>query len=240
MKIRCVALDDEPLALKLLSEFITQVDFLHLEAAFSSTSEALKYVSENEIDCMFLDIEMPDLNGIELSKILNNFAKSPEIVFVSAYGKYAVEGFKLDVVDFLLKPYSFEELNNAAEKVLKSIESRNMVFSTNPVDDSFFIKIDAQQVKLKPSEILYIESMRDYVKIYTENRDVPYIPLMTLKKVKVILNQNYFLQINRSQIINISKITSFGKNSLSIDAKKFIVTDKFQNDFDLIKTKFIM
>ena len=123
---------------------------------------------------------------------------------------------------------------------MKSIELRNIVFSSNPVDDSFFIKIDAQQVKLKPSEILYIESMRDYVKIYTENRDVPYIPLMTLKKVKVILTQNYFLQINRSQIINISKITSFGKNSLSIDAKKFIVTDKFQNDFDLIKTKFIM
>lgn len=235
MKIRCIALDDEPLALKLLSDFISKVDFLQLEAAFSSTSEVLKYLAENEVDCVFLDIEMPDLNGIELSKILNNFAKSPEIVFVSAYGKYAIEGFKLDVVDFLLKPYSFEELKNAAQKVVKSIEAKNVLKTSLSSDDSFFIKIDAQQVKLISSEILYVESMRDYVKIYTENREVPYIPLMTLKKVKSILTQNYFLQINRSQIINVSKITSYGKNSLSIAEKKFIVTDKFQNDFEFVK-----
>lgn len=238
MKIRCVALDDEPLALKLLSEFISKIKFLQLKASFSSTSEALKYISENEIDCIFLDIEMPDLNGIELSKILNNFAQKPEIVFVSAYGKYAIDGFKLDVVDFLLKPYSFEELQTAAQKVLNIIESKS---STNlPTDeDYFFIKIDAQQVKLISSKILYVESMRDYVKIYTENRAVPYIPLMTLKKIKTFLNANYFLQINRSQIINISKISSYGKNSLSIAAKKFIVSEKFQDGFEESKMNFI-
>ena len=203
MKIRCVALDDEPLALKLLSEFISKVDFLQLEASFSSTPAALKYISENAIDCVFLDIEMPDLNGIELSKILNNFAKKPEIVFVSAYGNYAIEGFKLDVVDFL------------------------------------FIKIDAQQVKLNSAEILYIESMRDYVKIYTKNREVPYIPLITLKKIKTLLNAPYFLQINRSQIINTSKISSYGKNSLTIAEKKFSVSEKFQDGFEESKLNFV-
>lgn len=238
MKIRCVALDDEPLALKLLSEFISKIDFLQLEASFSSTPEALKYISENKIDCVFLDIEMPALNGIELSKILNNFAKKPEIVFVSAYGKYAIEGFKLDVVDFLLKPYSFEELKNSAQKVLSSIELKSSK-STDFSDDYFFIKIDAQQVKLSSSEILYIESMRDYVKIYTENRTVPFIPLMTLKKIKTLLNANYFLQINRSQIINISKISSYGKSSLVIAGKKFVVSEKFQSGFEESKRNFI-
>ena len=238
MKIRCVALDDEPLALKLLSEFISKVDFLQLEASFSSTPAALKYISENAIDCVFLDIEMPDLNGIELSKILNNFAKKPEIVFVSAYGNYAIEGFKLDVVDFLLKPYSFEELKNSAQKVLTSIELKTNK-SNDYSNDFFFIKIDAQQVKLNSSEILYIESMRDYVKIYTENREVPYIPLMTLKKIKTLLNANNFLQINRSQIINISKISSYGKNSLTIAEKKFSVSEKFQDGFEESKLNFV-
>ena len=237
MKIRCVALDDEPLALNLLSDFISKVEFLQLEASFSSTPEALKFISENEVDCIFLDIEMPDLNGIELSKILNNFAKKPEIVFVSAYGKYAVDGFKLDVVDFLLKPYSFEELKTAAQKVLNIIELKN---ATNipENDDYFFIKIDAQQVKLISAEILYIESMRDYVKIYTENREVPYIPLMTLKKVKSLLPEKYFIQINRSQIINISKISAYGKNSLSLAGKKFVVSEKFQEEFENCKGDF--
>ncbi len=238
MKIRCVALDDEPLALKLLSEFISGIEFLQLEASFSSTPEALKYISENELDCVFLDIEMPDLNGIELSKILNNFTKKPEIVFVSAYGKYAVDGFKLDVVDFLLKPYSFEELKNTAQKVLNSIELKNTKNSP-PTDDYFFIKIDAQQVKLRTADILYIESMRDYVKIYTENRAVPYIPLMTLKKIKTLLNAHNFLQINRSQIINITKISSYAKNSLTIAGKKFVVSEKFQDGFENSKINFI-
>lgn len=238
MKIRCVALDDEPLALKLLSEFISKVDFLHLESSFSSTPEALKYISENEIDCVFLDIEMPALNGIELSKILNNFAKKPEIVFVSAFGNYAVEGFKLDVVDFLLKPYSFEELKNSAQKVLTSIELKTNK-NTDNFNDFFFIKIDAQQVKFSSSEILYIESMRDYVKIYTENRSVPYIPLLTLKKIKTFLSNKHFLQINRSQIINISKITSYGKNSVVVAAKKFVVSEKFQGGFEESKRNFI-
>ncbi len=238
MKIRCVALDDEPLALKLLSEFISGVEFLQLEASFSSTPEALKYISENELDCVFLDIEMPGLSGIELSKILNNFTKRPEIVFVSAYGKYAVDGFKLDVVDFLLKPYSFEELKNTAQKVLNSIELKNTKNSL-PTDDYFFIKIDAQQVKLSSAEILYIESMRDYVKIYTENRAVPYIPLMTLKKIKTLLNAHNFLQINRSQIVNITKISSYAKNSLTIAGKKFVVSEKFQDGFENSKINFI-
>ena len=239
MKIRCVALDDEPLALKLLSSFITKIDFLQLEGAFSSAPEALKYLSENEIDCVFLDIEMPNLNGIELSKILNNFSRKPAIVFVSAYGKYAIEGFKLDVVDFLLKPYNLEELNSAAQKVLKSLEANSTSVSNVSGNDYFFIKIDAKQVKLIFSEILYLESMRDYVKIYTENRDVPFIPLMTLKKAKSILTQNNFLQINRSQIINISKISSYGKTSLSIEGKRFQVSEKFQNDFEFVKSNLL-
>lgn len=151
--------------------------------------------------------------------------------FVSAYGKYAVDGFKLDVVDFLLKPYSFEELQTSAQKVLKIIESNN-INNLPETESYFFIVIDAQQVKLISAEILYIESMRDYVKIYTENCEVSNIPLMTLKKLKSLLPEKNYIQINRSQIINISKISSYGKNSLVIAGKKFVVAENVQEEFE--------
>lgn len=237
MKISCIALDDEPLALELLSKFIQQVDFLDLKYAFSSAPKALQYLSENEIECIFLDIEMPEINGIELAKTINQSTIKPEVVFVSAYGKYAIDGFKLEATDFLLKPYSAQEVLNAAQKVKRNIELRKLASKSQSENGSFFIKVDAQQIKLEYSDIIFAESMRDYVKIYTENRDVPYIPLITLKRVNELLPSEKFLQINRSQIINISKISSYGKSNLTIGDRKFAVTDKFREDFEGIKNK---
>lgn len=234
MKVKCLVLDDEPLAVRLLSGFIQKIDFLELAASFSSAAETLKYLSEHEIDCIFLDIEMPDLNGIELTKILNNFTKKPEVVFVTAYGKYALEGLKLDAIDVLLKPFSLNELEEVAAKVKVRVEEKNRISS----DSVIFVKMDAQQVKIALDEVLYVESMRDYVKIYTENRAVPFIPLMTLKKMKELLPSDHFLQINRSHIVNLSKITSFGKNHLYVSQKKFNITEKFREGFHL--SKFIL
>lgn len=230
MKISCIALDDEPLALKLLAEFIGGIDKLDLKATFGSAAEALKYLAAHETDCIFLDVEMPDLNGIELTQVLSNFARRPEIVFVSAYSRYALQGLELEAADFLLKPYSQQELHAAAEKVATLIAARKKQ-EKEILEPDFFIKIDAQQVRIVPSEIIYVESMRDYVKIYTTGRDVPYIPLMTLKKIKTMLPDASFVQINRSQIVQLSHISSYTRTGVEVGSRRFSVTETFQETF---------
>lgn len=226
MKITCIAVDDEPLALQLLTDFIVRTNFLELKASFGSTAEALIYLSENEIDCVFLDIEMPDLNGIELTQVLSKFARRPKIIFVTAYSRYAVKGLEMEAAAFLLKPYGLSELQAAAQTTADLIMKRKEQSSRD-----LFIKIDAQQVRLKTSEVILIESMRDYVKIYTEGRDVPYIPLMTLKKIKSILPPQDFVQINRSQLIALRRVTAYTKTTVELGGRRFVVTETFQQEF---------
>lgn len=234
MKINCIAIDDEPLALEILRKKIEKVSYLELKATFHSASQALKYLSDYEVDCIFLDIEMPDFNGVELAKIINQFSEKPKIVFVTAFHKYIVNDLKEEVIDYLLKPFSFEDFKTVADKIAKAqLLKETLVSDEN--NASFFLKVDARQVKLFLEDILFLESMGDYVKIFTESRKNPLIPLITLKKMRTYLPDKSFLQINRSQIINLQKIDSFGKNDLSIGEHRFMVSDTFKRDFELVK-----
>lgn len=234
MKINCIAIDDEPLALEILRKKIEKVSYLELKATFHSASQALKYLSDYEVDCIFLDIEMPDFNGVELAKIINQFSEKPKIVFVTAFHKYIVNDLKEEVIDYLLKPFSFEDFKTVADKIAKAqLLKETLVSDEN--NASFFLKVDARQVKLFLEDILFLESMGDYVKIFTESRKSPLIPLITLKKMRTYLPDKSFLQINRSQIINLQKIDSFGKNDLSIGEHRFMVSDTFKRDFELVK-----
>ena len=223
MKLTCIAIDDEPLALKLLENFIRHSDDLELVASFNSSQSAQLFLLENQVDCIFLDIEMPELNGIDFVKSLSENNVKTSIVFVSAYSNYAIEGFKVSATDFLLKPYSFEDFERTVSKIKHQKNLENLLKQ----NDDIFIKIDAKQVKIKLSSILYIESMKDYLKIYSEEKELPYIPLMTLKKMK-----ENFIQINRSHIINFNKVTSFGKNNLIIGKKEFNLSEKYKSDFE--------
>ena len=227
MKLTCIAIDDEPLALKLLENFIRHSDDLELLASFNSSQSAQLFLLENQVDCIFLDIEMPELNGIDFVKSLSGNNVKTSIVFVSAYSNYAIEGFKVSATDFLLKPYSFEDFERTVSKIKHQKNLENLLKQ----NDDIFIKIDAKQIKIKLSSILYIESMKDYLKIYSEEKELPYIPLMTLKKMKENLPEN-FIQINRSHIINFNKVTSFGKNNLIIGKKEFNLSEKYKSDFE--------
>ena len=227
MKLTCIAIDDEPLALKLLENFIRHSDDLELLACFNSSQSAQLFLLENQVDCIFLDIEMPELNGIDFVKSLSENNVKTSIVFVSAYSNYAIEGFKVSATDFLLKPYSFEDFERTVSKIKHQKNLENLLKQ----NDDIFIKIDAKQVKIKLSSILYIESMKDYLKIYSEEKELPYIPLMTLKKMKENLPEN-FIQINRSHIVNFNKVTSFGKNHLIIGKKEFNLSEKYKSDFE--------
>ena len=227
MKLTCIAIDDEPLALKLLEKFIHNSNDIVLVESFQSAQLAQHYLIENNVDCVFLDIEMPELNGIDFAKSLLKKNSQSSIVFVSAYSQYAIEGFKVSAVDFLLKPYSLEDFEQTIIKVKQQKNIQNLLHQ----NDSIFIKIDARQVKIQFSSILYIESMKDYLKIYSEDKETPYIPLMTLKKMKTMLTQN-FVQINRSQILNFDKVTSYSKNHVHIYKKEFSLSEKYKKEFE--------
>ncbi|HLR50508.1 MAG TPA: LytTR family DNA-binding domain-containing protein [Candidatus Sphingobacterium stercoripullorum] len=236
MIIDCIAIDDEPLALEVLKKAIQHVDYLELLDTFSSAPDALKFLSEHHVDCIFLDIEMPDLNGLELSSIIQQFAVRPDIVFVTAYSRYAVREHLLQAIDFLLKPYSMEDFQAVALKVKESYELK---VQSEKDQAPFFLRIEARQVKLFPQEILYLESMGDYVKVFLEGSSSPLIPLITLKKIKSYLPKYHFLQINRSQIVNLNKIGSFAASNLSIGPKKFNVSSSYREDFERAKKLFL-
>ncbi len=232
MKLKCIAIDDEPLALEIIRKAIDKVAFLDLLQTFQSVSEALKFLSETSVDCIFLDIEMPDLNGLEFSKIINQFSTKPEIVFVTAYPQYIMKDYQIDSLGFLLKPFSFDEFDAVATKMKNAFPLlRNTIDNNEP----FYLKVEGKHVKIYPQDIVYLESMGDYVKIYFENNPKPMIPLITLKKMKSNLPTSLFLQVNRSQIVNIRKIDSYSTNNLFIDNKNFLVSTLYRKDFDMVK-----
>ena len=207
--IRCIAIDDEPLALKQLESYISKVGFLELEAACNSAVDASKVLASQPADVLFCDINMPDLDGMSFVKSL---ASQPMVVFTTAYSEYAVEGFKVDAVDYLLKPFGFNEFEKAALKVkrLYDLENKEEVTLLD-YDDSVYIKTDYKTVRVEVSCIIYIEGMSEYVKIITEDQKDPVIALLSMKKLEGKLPGNRFMRVHKSFIINLSKISQVSK-----------------------------
>lgn len=207
--IRCIAIDDEPLALKQLESYISKVGFLELEAACNSAVDASKVLTSQPADVLFCDINMPDLDGMSFVKSL---ASQPMVVFTTAYSEYAVEGFKVDAVDYLLKPFGFNDFEKAALKVkrLYDLENKEEVTLLD-YDDSVYIKTDYKTVRVEVSSIIYIEGMSEYVKIITEDQKDPVIALLSMKKLEGKLPGNRFMRVHKSFIINLSKISQVSK-----------------------------
>lgn len=207
--IRCIAIDDEPLALKQLESYISKVGFLELEAACNSAVDASKVLASQPADVLFCDINMPDLDGMSFVKSL---ASQPMVVFTTAYSEYAVEGFKVDAVDYLLKPFGFNDFEKAALKVkrLYDLENKEEVTLLD-YDDSVYIKTDYKTVRVEVSSIIYIEGMSEYVRIITEDQKDPVIALLSMKKLEGKLPGNRFMRVHKSFIINLSKISQVSK-----------------------------
>ena len=207
--IRCIAIDDEPLALKQLESYINKVGFLELEAACNSAVDASKVLASQPADVLFCDINMPDLDGMSFVKSL---ASQPMVVFTTAYSEYVVEGFKVDAVDYLLKPFGFNDFEKAALKVkrLYDLENKEEVTLLD-YDDSVYIKTDYKTVRVEVSSIIYIEGMSEYVKIITEDQKDPVIALLSMKKLEGKLPGNRFMRVHKSFIINLSKISQVSK-----------------------------
>jgi DNA-binding LytR/AlgR family response regulator len=215
-KIRCVVIDDEPLAREILKQHIAGVEALELAGACSNAVEAISFLKEQAVDLLFLDIQMPQLLGTNFIRTLKH---PPKVIFTTAYRKYAVEGFELDAVDYILKPITFERFLKAVNKVLQM--NFNTEFASPPIKENaetknsfFYFRADRNMVKIFFSDILYIESLKDYIKIVTTNKTI--VTKYVLSTLEEMLPRREFLRIHRSYIVAINKIDSYNADNIKI------------------------
>ena len=230
--IRCLAIDDEPLALQQLTAYIKKIPFLELVDSCQSAHDALTVMNQEVIDAIFVDINMPDLNGMDFVKSL---PVPPLVVFTTAYSEYAVEGFKVDAVDYLLKPFGLQEFQRAAMKVKTRYEERMPSFQATPAreDGTLFLKTDYKVVRINIYDIRYVEGMSEYVKIYLEGQK-PIIVLLSMKKLEERLPQTSFMRIHRSYIVNLDKVREVNKNRVIMDADTYLpISDSYREAFNV-------
>lgn len=236
--ITCIAIDDEPLALKQITGYIAKTPFLELKGQFESALQSLAFLHENEIDLMFVDINMPDLNGLEFVKSLE---KPPSVIFTTAYSEYAIEGFQLDAVDYLLKPIGYSDFIKSANKAKSWFDLHSKSLSNVKKNDDFlFIKTEYKIVRINFNDIKYIEGMREYVRIHLLN-EKPVMTLASLKKLEDSLPDNLFMRVHRSYIVNLNHITTIERNRIVYDEKVYIpVSEQYNSAFKkYIDTKFM-
>ena len=233
--IRCLAIDDEPLALRQLAAYIQKIPFLQLVKACESGLEARQIMEEEMIDAIFVDINMPDLNGMDFVKSL---AAPPLVVFTTAYSEYAIDGFKVDAVDYLLKPFGLDDMKRAANKVKTRYDLLNATTTTTvttPIDDdnTIFLKTEHRMVRVDIDKIRYIEGMSEYLRIYLEGVQRPLIVLLSMKKMEERLPSASFMRVHRSYIINLRKIQEVNKSRVIMDADTYIpIGDLYREAFN--------
>lgn len=239
--LKCIAIDDEPLALKLVETFIEQTPFLQLVASYGSAVEAMAMIREQPADLLFLDINMPNFSGMELARWMMQQQSAPKIIFTTAYNHFAIEGYKVNAVDYLLKPFNYEEFLQAATKALQLIESAAPVNVINTAEEaSIFVKVEYQWVRVNYKDILYVEGLKDYVRLHLVPPENPVMTLTTLKALEERLPSSKFLRIHRSFIVSLEKISSISKNSLFIGKTELPVGEQFREAFRAIADRWIM
>ena len=228
MMIRCLAIDDEPLALQQLASYINKLPFLQLTAQCQSAVQAREFLEQESVDAIFCDINMPDLNGMDFVKSL---LVPPLVVFTTAYSEYAVEGFRVNAVDYLLKPFGFQEFQRAANRLKERCASPLPQSQASSNEDILFLKSDYRIVKVSIPEIRYIEGMSEYLKVWIEGQPKPVITLLSMKKMEERL-PDYFMRIHRSYIVNLTKIQEVNKNRIIMDANSYLpIGDLYKETF---------
>ena len=226
-----MAIDDEPLALQQIAAYIGKVPYLELAAQCQSALEARQFLQQDTVDAIFCDINMPDLNGMDFIKSLT---APPLVVFTTAYAEYAVEGFKVNAVDYLLKPFGLQDFQRAANRLKERLEVRGErleVRDDRQEDDTVFLKTEYRIVKVSISDIRYVEAMSEYLKVYLESEPKPIITLLSMKKMEERL-PDYFMRIHRSYIINLTKIQEVNKNRVIMDRDTYLpIGDMYKDSF---------
>ena len=242
MKINCIAVDDEPLALEIIKDYCAKIPFLNLMQAFDNAIDTMEYLRNNRVDLILLDIQMEDLTGIQLLNALN---LKPYVIMTTAYDNYALQGFDLDVTDYLLKPISFERFLKGINKVYDRMQNESTVpggkqVATYIADqaerDYFFVKTDTHIEKVTASEVLYVEGMGDYWRIVTKNKRI--MTLMNASGIEDVLPEHQFCRVHRSYFVAINKIESIERKHIKIADQRIPIGDTYQKSFfDIIEKK---
>lgn len=228
---KCLIVDDEPLARNVLRRYLKKIPFLNLAGECSNAIEAFIFLQSNEIDIIFLDIRMPELLGTELIQSLKN---PPKVIFTTAYKEYALDGFELDAIDYLLKPIRFERFLKAINKALPEYENVLLNKETYEIEknfgiDSIYLRIERKQVRIVLDEILYIESYKDYIKVFTS--DKIHLCRQTMSSIEAMIDNNDFIRIHRSFIVSIKKINSYTHETVEINKKEIPIGKFYLNHF---------
>ena len=227
--LRCCIIDDEPLAQELIKSYVAQTPFLELVDTFSSASMAVKTIIEDKIDLVFLDIQMSELNGIEFAKVIPSDCK---IVFITAFEQYALDGFKANALDYLLKPVNYSEFIGAAKKALHWFEMVESPKQHKDSEEYIIVKSEYKLIQIAVSNILYIEGLKDYVKIYLEDSNSSIMSLMSLKTLEASLPQDRFMRVHRSFIVQTSKIKVIERNRIVFGKQYIPISDTYKDAFN--------
>jgi DNA-binding LytR/AlgR family response regulator len=217
--IRCIVIEDEPLALKQMVSYIGKTPFLDLKESFDNAFDAISFLSGNEIEVMFVDINLPDLSGMDFVKSLTN---PPRVIFTTAYRDYAVEGFRVDALDYLVKPISYTDFLKAANKANETFRKKE--------DEFLLVKSEYRIIRINFTDIRYIEGMREYVRIHLENAK-PVMTLLSMKNIGQKLPSARFMRVHRSYIVNLEKITTIERNRIVFDKEYIPVGDQYKEAF---------
>jgi two-component system LytT family response regulator len=235
MKIRCIAIDDEPLALKQISSYIDKTPFLDCVGLCQSAFEAMEYIQNNDVDLMFVDINMPDLNGMDFVKSLKN---KPQVIFTTAYSEYAMDGFAVDALDYILKPISYAGFLKSVNKAKSWFElNEKQADSVQTTVDCIFVKSEYKLIRILLSEIKYIESSNEYIKIVLVNGD-PITTLIRLKVMEEQLPKDKFMRVHRSFIVNLDRVNVVERNRIIFDHNIYIpIGDQYKDNFQAFVDK---
>ncbi len=225
MKLNCAIVDDEPLALGLLESYVDKTPFLELAGKYSSAVQAMKELPGKHVDLLFLDIQMPELNGLEFSRMVDS---STRIVFTTAFGQYAIDRYKVNALDYLLKPISYVDFLQAANKALQWFE---LLQQPKEEIQSIFVKSDYKLVQIELNKILYIEGLKDYIKIYEEDSPKPILSLMSMKAMEDLLPSSRFMRVHRSYIVQKNKIRIIDRGRIVFGKNYIPVSDSYKQSF---------
>lgn len=225
MNLRCAIVDDEPLALNLLESYVLKTPFLELAGKYSSAVQAMKDLPDKHVDLLFLDIQMPELNGLEYSKMVDFHTR---IVFTTAFDQYAIDGYKVNALDYLLKPISYVDFLQAANK---AVQWFGLLQQPKEVIESIFVKSDYKLVQVELKNILYIEGLKDYVKIYEENTPKPILSLMSMKAMEESLPASRFMRVHRSYIVQKDKIRIIDRGRIVFGKSYIPISDSYKQVF---------
>ena len=231
--IQCIAIDDEPLALQQIKSYIEKISFLELVAVCHDALDAYPILLNEKIDVIFVDINMPDINGLDFVRSLDT---SPLIIFTTAYSEYAIESYKVDAIDYLLKPFGFNEFQHTANKILRIWNLRKNTPSElkPPIEDSntLFLKSDYRIVRINIQDIIYIEGMSEYLRLFLASESKPVVALLSIHKILERLPANQFMRVHRSYIINLKKIREVNRLRIMLENKEYIpIGESYKEEF---------